>query len=99
VAAVDLALRINLEAYDAHDDVLDAEDARLTAAQPSAASSSEVLVGSSPGSSTGRARWSLRCPPSSPHSAAPHGLDLRPLSVIADLLETSCQWPPLTEQT
>jgi transcriptional regulator with XRE-family HTH domain len=33
LAAVNLELRINLEAYDAHDDVLDAEDARLTAAQ------------------------------------------------------------------
>lgn len=30
MAAVDLKLRISLADYDAHDDVLDAEDARLT---------------------------------------------------------------------
>ena len=33
LAAVDLEPRIRLEAYDAHDDVLDAEDALLTDAQ------------------------------------------------------------------
>jgi transcriptional regulator with XRE-family HTH domain len=33
LTAVDLEPRITLETYDAHDDVLDAEDARLTHAQ------------------------------------------------------------------
>lgn len=33
LAAIDLELRITLEAYDNHDDVLDAEDHRLSAEQ------------------------------------------------------------------
>ena len=36
LAAVDLEPRITLETYDAHDDVLDAEDARLTQVQRAA---------------------------------------------------------------
>lgn len=36
LAAVDLELRISLDAYDSHDDVLDAQDARLMPAERAA---------------------------------------------------------------